>query len=68
MASIEGTIELSFDEKSEISKVNMEGQPESNMYEYQEGIDLASYYLEGFRLRSDEKPTDFIFAQYANSK
>jgi len=28
-------------------------------------MDLASFYLDGFRWRLEEKPTEVIFAQYS---
>lgn len=59
------SIVLTFDENNDISRVSMDGQPESNMYEYQPGMDLASFYLDGFRWRLEEKPTEVIFAQYS---
>jgi len=59
------SIELTFDENNDISHVSMDGQPESNMYEYQAGMDLNSFYLDGFRWRIEEKPTEVIFAEYS---
>ena len=50
---------------NEITKVNMEGQPESNMYEYVEGMDLTLYYLDGFLWRIAEKPEGSLFIFYA---
>ncbi len=58
------SIELTFNEENDISRVSMDGQPESNMYEYQEDMNLTSFYLEGFRWRIAEKPSEVIFAQY----
>ena len=48
-------------EDDEISKIDMKGQPDSNMYEYADNMDLSSYYLEGFEWRIDERPKSSIF-------
>ena len=44
-----------------IRKIQMNGVPESNMYEYIEGMDLEPYFLDGFVDRSDEKPEAIEF-------
>lgn len=45
----------------EIEKIDKSGQPESNMYPYSVGMDVESYFLDGFVWRIDEKPEDDIF-------
>ena len=58
------TISLTFGEDNDISRVTMDGQPESSLYEYEETMDITSFYLDGFRWRIEERPTETIFAQY----
>jgi len=48
-------------EEEQISEIRMNGQPESNMYEYSPDIDLTSYYLKGFVWRIEERPENHIF-------
>lgn len=50
-----------FFEEAAITEIQMLGQPESNMYEYQEGMSLDSYYLEGFEWRIGERPSEKLF-------
>ncbi len=51
---------FTFDD-DEISKVDMTGQPTSNMYEYTKGMDVSVYNLEGFEWRIKERPSEGFF-------
>ena len=44
-----------------IQSMNTIGLQDSNMYEYNEGDILSSYYLDGFRWRLEEKPQENAF-------
>ena len=48
-------------EDDEISKIDMDGQPTSNMYEYIPGMDVSIYNLEGFKWRIKERPSEGLF-------
>ena len=51
---------FTFDE-DEISKIDMDGQPTSNMQEYTDGMDVTIYNLEGFKWRIKERPSEELF-------
>lgn len=51
---------FTFDD-DEISKIDMDGQPTSNMYEYTLGMDVTVYNLEGFKWRIEERPSEGLF-------
>ena len=53
-------------EDGQISEIFMKGKPEHIMYEYQPGIDLNAYYLEGFNWRIDERPEAMRFLRLYN--